>query len=231
MNDSPTPEGGAIQFDQLRHRMVNEQLVARGIHDQRVLDAMAQVRREEFVPSPLQLEAYEDSPLPIGSGQTVSQPFTVAYMLEALQLEGTENVLEVGTGCGYAAAVLSYLAREVHTAERVRELASTGRQRLERLGYNNVSVHTVDGSLGLPRFGPFDAIVVTAGAPALPAPYAEQLRDGGRIVIPIGDAHNRQRLYRFTKRAGGLIENDLGSFAFVPLIGQHGWDDSEQLSI
>ena len=227
MIDSPTPEGGVIKFDELRHRMVDEQLVARGIHDQRVLNAVAQVRREEFVPSPLQLEAYEDWPLPIGSGQTISQPFTVAYMIEALQLKGPENVLEVGTGCGYAAAVLSCLAREVHTVERVRELALTGRQRLEQLGYNNVSVHAVDGSLGLPRFSPFDAIVVTAGAPVLPAPYADQLRDGGRIVIPIGGAPNRQRLYRFTKRGGGLVENDLGSFAFVPLIGQHGWDKSD----
>jgi protein-L-isoaspartate(D-aspartate) O-methyltransferase len=206
--------------------MVSEQLVDRGIGDERVLEAMLQVPREEFVPPDLRDYAYADSPLPIGSGQTISQPFTVAYMLQALHLNGTDSVLEIGTGSGYAAAVLSCLAENVHTVERVPDLADKAKQRLERLGYSNVEVHLANGTLGLPKFAPFHAIVVTAGALHLPETYCDQLADAGRIVIPLGEPTS-QSLYRFTKQGRRIAREDLGGFAFVPLIGRYGWSDQD----
>lgn len=214
-------------FCQLRRRMVDEQFRAHGISDPRVLQAMSEIPREEFVPSDLRAAAYEDSPLPIGCGQTISQPFTVAFMTQALQLEGNEKVLEIGTGSGYGAAVLGRLASEVYTVERIAALAEQARERLARLGYDNVTVVRGDGTLGLPDQAPFDAIVVTAGAESLSESFVQQLREGGRIVIPIGGYRTGQTMYRFTRQHGELKVGDLGSFTFVPLIGQGGWPDPD----
>jgi protein-L-isoaspartate(D-aspartate) O-methyltransferase len=216
-------DSGRMSF--ARQRMVDSQLGRRGITDPRVLAAMGDVPREEFVPADVREMAYEDRALPIGHGQTISQPYTVAFMCEALALEGGEKVLEIGTGSGYAAAVLSRLAREVHTLERIPELWEEAQARLERLGYSNVQTYLANGTLGLPAQAPFDAIVVTAGAEQLPAPLREQLAEGGRIVIPLGDTPHSQSMMRFTLRSGQWQAEDLGSFAFVPLIGQLGWSE------
>jgi protein-L-isoaspartate(D-aspartate) O-methyltransferase len=216
-----------VRFKELRGLMVRTQLEARGISDQRVLDAMLAVPREAFVPQDLRPYAYDDTPLQIGYGQTISQPFTVAFMAEALQLIGSEKVLEVGTGSGYGAAVLSRLARVVFTVERISALGDRARARLEQLGYGNVHVCIANGTLGLPDQAPFDAIVVTAGAEELPPDYWRQLADGGRIVIPLGHTPMSQRMCRFTRRADDVEVEDLGSFAFVPLIGQHGWSEQD----
>jgi protein-L-isoaspartate(D-aspartate) O-methyltransferase len=202
--------------------MVIHQLESRGIQDRRVLEAMRQVPREKFVPKERQDEAYRDGPLPIGYAQTISQPYTVAIMCEALNLTGLENVLEIGTGSGYAASVLGRLAQEVHTVERIPELAHSARTAIQSLGIQNVHVHVGDGSLGLPEHSPFDAIAVTAGGPGLPAAFSEQLAEGGRIVMPIGPMHD-QTMCRFTKRNGALQREELGAFCFVPLIGAEAW--------
>ena len=203
---------------ELRHRMVELDLRSRGICDERVLAAMGRVPREEFVPDNERSVAYEDHALPIGLGQTISQPFTVAYMCEAAQLHGGEIVLEIGTGSGYGAAVLSRLAREVYSIERLSELADSARERLQKMGYQNVHVVTGDGSLGWPEHAPYDAIIVTAGAESLPHALAQQLAPGGRMVIPIGEPHYGQTMYRMTNCDGRLQSEDLGAFAFVPLI-------------
>lgn len=209
--------------------MVETQLRSRHIHDGRVLGAMSTVPREEFVPAESRHSAYDDRPLPIGHGQTISQPYTVAYMCQALGLAGSERVLEIGTGSGYGAAVLSRLAEEVYTVERIPSLAEAARERLERLGFSNVSVHVANGTLGLPREAPFDGIVVTAAATGIPSEYLEQLADGGRLVIPLGESLIGQTLYRFTRNSGRLLVTDLGGFAFVPLIGKCGQAESESL--
>lgn len=205
--------------------MVEHQLVARKITDRRVLEAMDSVPRERFVSESQQAEAYDDGPLPIGFGQTISQPFTVAFMVQALRLQGDEKVLEIGTGCGYAAAVLSLLAAEVHSVERIPELAEEAELRLGQLGFDNVFVHAGDGSLGLPEFAPYDAIVAAASASSLPEPLVEQLSDNGTIVLPLGVGSFGQRMVRFTRRSGKLEREDLGGFAFVPLIGRYGWSE------
>ncbi|HQX50227.1 MAG TPA: protein-L-isoaspartate(D-aspartate) O-methyltransferase, partial [Planctomycetaceae bacterium] len=173
-------------FSKQRAWMVTRQIEARGIKDPRVLAAMREVPRELFIPESCRDEAYDDGPLPIGHGQTISQPFTVAMMCEALQLIGTEKVLEIGTGSGYAACILSNLARQVHTIERIPELARSAEARIRDLAITNVRVHVGDGSLGLPDEAPFDAIVVTAGGPSLPSAFESQLAEDGRIVMPIG---------------------------------------------
>ena len=214
------------RFADARHAMVEFQIAHRGIKDRRVQQAMGNVPREEFVPDAFREEAYADWPLPIGYGQTISQPFTVAYMAQAALLEGPERVLEVGSGSGYGAAVLSQLAAVVHSVERVPELADAAARRTKRLGYANVTVHVANGTLGLREHAPFDAIVVTAAAEALPEPYGKQLSEGGRIVIPIGKSTS-QFMYRFTKRNGELDAENLGGFAFVPLIGEYGCDESQ----
>jgi protein-L-isoaspartate(D-aspartate) O-methyltransferase len=211
------------QYAPLRRLMVEQQIRQRGLSDARVLAAMARVPREEFVPADLRDHAYDDSALSISHGQTISQPYTVAFMVDALELQGNEKVLEIGTGCGYGAAVLSLVSREVHSIERITELGLESRKRLHRLGYHNVTVHLGDGSLGLPSHAPFDAIVATAGGPELPAPFVEQLAPGGRIVMPIGDSRSSQRMKRFTSTPNGMMVEELGAFAFVPLIGQHAW--------
>lgn len=218
----------AREYADLRRRMVAEQLRDHGISDPRVLAAMGKVPRDEFVPPELRDAAYEDGPLPIGYGQTISQPFTVAFMCQALQLTGTETVLEIGAGSGYSAAVLSLLATSVFSVERVAGLAEEARKRLARLGYANVEVMTADGTLGLPAKAPFDAIVVTAGAETLPDAYVRQVRVGGRIVIPIGEYRYNQTMYRFTRLEEELRIENLGSFAFVPLVGRYGWKAEEE---
>lgn len=208
-----------------RERMIEDHLRKRGITDPRVLDAMRLVPRELFVPPEIRHLAYEDGALSIGLGQTISQPFTVAFMCQAAALCGDERILEVGTGSGYGAAVLSHLAREVYTIETIGELADAASERLQRLDYRNVQVFKGDGSLGLSDFAPYEAIVVTAGGSTLPAPYAEQLSEGGRVVIPLGDYPGAQSMYRFTRRDGKLIQENLGGFSFVPLVGEYGWSN------
>ena len=215
---SPTESDYALR----REAMVERQLRKRGIRDERVLAAMLSVPRHEFVPPESAGEAYDDRPLAIGQGQTISQPFMVAAMAEALRLSGSERVLEIGAGSGYQAAVLALLAREVQTVETHEVLALACRERLRRLGYNNVSVHVGDGTLGWPDQAPFDAIVVTAAAPEIPPPLVAQLADGGRLLLPVGTA-DEQRLLRVEKRGGELSTRPLHHCRFVPLIGQYGW--------
>ena len=206
-----------------RQRMVVEHLARRDIIDPRVLAAFARVPREAFVPSSLADQAYDDVPLLIGSGQTISQPYVVAMTAQALQLVGHERVLEIGTGSGYAAAVLATLAREVVTVERIPVLASSARDRLARLGFTNVRVHEGDGTLGWASDAPYEAICVAAGAPRPPPALLAQLAIGGRLVIPHGDSEN-QRLVRITRRdASTYVEEALGHVRFVPLIGDQGW--------
>jgi protein-L-isoaspartate(D-aspartate) O-methyltransferase len=211
------------EFAAARRTMVEGQLVRRDITDQRVIAAMLEVPREQFVPLALRISAYDDAPLPIGHGQTISQPYTVAFMAQALALGGAERVLEIGAGSGYGAAVLSRLATSVVTVERLPELAAAAKDRLEELGYQNVEVFLGDGTLGCPERAPFDAIIVTAGAESLPKAYFEQLSEGGRCVIPVGPARTEQRLLRYTRRGSELTIDDFGPFAFVPLIGAEGW--------
>lgn len=207
--------------------MVERHLVTRGIRDPRVLAAMREVPREAFVPGELAEFAYEDAPLPIEEAQTISQPYIVALMAAALELEPRHRVLEVGTGSGYAAAVLSRIAAEVYTIERHGELAETARTRLEALGYANVHVRHGDGTLGWAEHGPYDAIVVAAGGPQVPDPLLAQLAVGGRLVIPVGDTPREQRLVRVRRvDAGTYAREDLGGVRFVPLVGEAGWQDA-----
>lgn len=213
------------QFDaylQQRRLMVEEQLRARGIRDERVLDAMARVPRHEFVPPEYRDEAYEDHPLPIGEGQTISQPFVVAAMLEALALRPEDLVLEVGTGSGYETAVLAELVRTVHSIERIASLAERAREVLARLGYSNIIVVHGDGSQGLPEAAPFDAIVVSAAAPHVPESLMDQLRDGGRLVIPVGSGF-AQELQLVRKIGDSSTVLYLDGVRFVPLIGREGF--------
>jgi len=184
---------------------------------------MRSVPREKFVSSDLRDVIYDDCAQSIGNGQTISQPFTVAFMAQAARILANDTILEIGTGSGYGAAVLSRLGSKVHTIERLPELAKLARGRLAALGYENVSVHEGDGTLGLAAEAPFDAIVVTAGAKTMPAAYSKQLREGGRIIIPIGKTTRQQHLFRYTRRQGELQMDDLGAFAFVPLVGEDGW--------
>lgn len=217
-----TPALTQMDAELLRQEMVERQLRKRGIRDERVLAAMLNVPRHEFVPPALAAEAYTDRPLPIGHEQTISQPFMVAAMTAALELSGGERVLEIGAGSGYQAAVLSLLAREVHTVEMHENLATSAAERLRHLGYDNVHVHIGDGTLGWPDAAPFEAIVVTAAAPGIPPPLAAQLAEGGRLVIPVGTPQE-QRLLRVDKHADALTRRELYYCRFVPLIGQYGW--------
>ena len=203
--------------------MVSDQLRSRDIVDPAVLAAFSVVPREAFVDPESEPWAYEDGPLPIGYGQTISQPYVVAMTVQALRLKGTEKVLEIGTGSGYAAAILGKVAREVHTVERIEELAQIAAERLARLGFDNVHVHHGDGTLGWPAAAPFEAIAVAAGAPRPPLPLMQQLAIGGRMVIPHGDASS-QRLVRITRKdEQHYIEENLGDVRFVPLVGAEGW--------
>jgi len=209
-------------YSELRQWMVEEQLRRRGIRDQRVLEAMQIVPRHLFVPETWRAQAYEDGPLPIGYKQTISQPYIVALMLEALELTGSERILEVGTGSGYQAALLGWLAKYVYTVEIIPELAQSAREVLAQLGYENVEVVAANGSIGWKAGAPYDAIIVAAASPTVPTPLVEQLREGGRLVLPVGDFF-AQELLRVRKRQGKVITENLGECAFVPLVGEEGW--------
>jgi protein-L-isoaspartate(D-aspartate) O-methyltransferase len=214
-------------FSEMRRRMVRTQLSSRGIRNPAVLEAMAEVPREQFVFPQLRELAYRDAPLPIGEDQTISQPYMVALMAEALEPEPTDRVLEVGTGSGYGAAVLSCIAREVYTIERNETLAKTARQHLAELGCTNVYVAAGDGTLGWPEHAPYDGIVVTAGGPVIPEALQEQLAVGGRLVIPIGPELTMQDLVRVHKIDRDTYRREtLGEVRFVPLIGKAGWPES-----
>ena len=207
-----------------RERMVNNQLVSRGIKDKGVLRAMRKIQRHLFVEEALIAEAYNDHPLPIGHKQTISQPYIVALMTEALELTGKEKTLELGTGSGYQTAILAELSEKVYTIERIRPLMEQARSLLNELGYINILFKSYDGTLGWEEYAPFDAIMITAGAPKIPEPLLNQLSDGGRMIIPIGDRFS-QDLIKVTKVKGDFKEENLGGCRFVDLIGAHGWKE------
>ncbi len=209
-----------------RNKMVAEQLIRRGITDTAVLDAMRTVPREIFVLPGYQDLAYADTPLPIPARQTISQPYIVAYMISALQLKPTDRVLEIGTGSGYEAAVLSCIVREVYTVERFERLVRYAQRRLEQLSYDNVHIRYANGTLGWPEQGPYEAIIVSAGGPDVPPSLAQQLAINGRLVMPVGRDPFHQTLFRYTKDSNeALIGKSLGPVAFVPLIGREGWNE------
>lgn len=209
-------------FDRRRKRMVDEQLAARGISDRRVLSAMATTPRHVFVDEVFRERAYDDHPLPIGHGQTISHPYTVALMTEALELQGTERVLEIGTGSGYQTAVLARICANVFSIERISALATRARKVLDQLGLYNVALRVGDGTIGWNAEAPFDAIIVTAGTPQLPRPLLSQLRAGGRLVVPIGE-ENAQSLLRLRVDASGVTEEWIGDCRFVKLLGRYGF--------
>ncbi|MBI5341733.1 MAG: protein-L-isoaspartate(D-aspartate) O-methyltransferase [Deltaproteobacteria bacterium] len=215
---------GKDPFAPKRRRMVAEQIRARGIHNERLLAAMEEIPRHLFVPSFLLERAHDDGPLPIGEGQTISQPYIVAEMTAALALMGTEKVLEIGTGSGYQTAILCRLAKEVVTVERIASLQTSAERILRELGVENVRFRTGDGTLGIPDEAPFHRILVTAAAPGVPPPLFEQLAEGGIAVLPIGGRWE-QELIRVTKESGKMRKDFLGGCRFVPLIGQCGFPD------
>lgn len=203
--------------------MVQEQLLNRDIHDPRTLAAMTEVPRHWFVDDAMQGRAYGDHPLPIGAGQTISQPYIVAFMTQALRLEGGEKVLEIGTGSGYQAAVLSRLCSQVFTVERINSLLAGARRIFDRLRYFNIRSKLDDGTMGWTEFAPYDAIMVTAGGPEIPAPLIAQLADPGRLIIPVGDQHE-QVLQLLEKKAGKVEITLLAGVRFVDLVGEYGWN-------
>ncbi len=204
--------------------MVDELVAGRGIKDERVIKAMRKVPRHEFLPEALRAAAYGDHALPIGEGQTISQPYMVALMTELLELTGGERVLEIGTGSGYQAAVLAELCSKVYTVERIKGLAVRARETLDRLGYRNVAIKVYDGTYGWKEMAPFDAIMVTAGAPDIPAPLMEQLAVNGRMVIPVGERYS-QTLIKAVKTPSGVVTQRGIPCVFVPLIGNKGWKE------
>ncbi len=211
------------RFDINRERMIEEQLIPRGIQDPRVLDAMRRVPRHLFVADAMQAQAYGDFPLPIGVGQTISQPYVVALMTQALHLRGTEKILEIGTGSGYQAAILSRLCLKVYTVERIDSLVSRARKVFDRLRYHNIVSRIDDGTAGWPSEAPFDGILVTAGGPHIPEPLLEQLADPGYLVMPVGPQDAAQALQVVEKREGLISMQALEQVRFVDLIGAHGW--------
>jgi protein-L-isoaspartate(D-aspartate) O-methyltransferase len=214
-----------MDFVTARNHMVEAQVACRGVHDCRVLAAMREVPREAFVDAGFEEFAYEDSPLPIAEGQTISQPFIVAAMAAAAGIEPGDRVLEVGSGSGYAAAVFSHLAAKVFAIERHAALTGQATERFRILGYRNILLMTGDGSKGWPQKAPFDAIIVSAGAPKLPETLKAQLKIGASLVAPVGGEKHVQRLQRVTRTGkSGFEEEDLGAVSFVPLIGAEGWD-------
>jgi protein-L-isoaspartate(D-aspartate) O-methyltransferase len=220
-----------LDLPHARDRMVDVQIARRGVRDRYVLDAMRRVPREDFVEPGFEEFAYEDGPLPIGEGQTISQPYIVALMIEAAEIKPGDSVLEVGAGSGYAAAVMSQIADRVHAIERHPSLADAARRRFEKLGYDNIELRAGDGTKGGPVAAPFDAVLVAAGGPQVPQPLKEQLAVGGRLVIPVGDDIHDQRLLKVTRRdRDDYVEEDLGAVRFVPLIGERGWSEDGRRS-
>jgi protein-L-isoaspartate(D-aspartate) O-methyltransferase len=207
-----------------RERMVKDQLIARGIKDERVLQVMGKIPRHLFIEEALAGEAYNDHPVPIGEKQTISQPYIVALMTEALELKGDENTLEIGTGSGYQTAILAELSSRVYTVERIERLLVNARKILAHLGYENILFKVFDGTIGWKEYAPFDTIMVTAGAPGVPEPLVDQLADDGRMIIPIGDRYS-QELIKIVRRGKSLEQKNLGGCRFVNLIGIHGWQD------
>ncbi|MCA1906032.1 MAG: protein-L-isoaspartate(D-aspartate) O-methyltransferase [Desulfarculus sp.] len=205
-----------------RRRMVQEQIAARGIRDPRLLQVMQEIPRHLFVDEALMSQAYNDHPLSIGEGQTISQPYMVALMTDALGLTGREKVLEIGTGSGYQTAILARLCDWVYSVERILELSRRAQRVLEKIKIFNVNLVVGDGSKGWPAEAPYDAIIVTAGGPSLPRPLLEQLAEGGRLVVPVG-GRSLQTLYRVTRRGNQYVEEDLGGCRFVDLVGEYGW--------
>ncbi len=222
MGDDSTISGANADYRAEREEMVRTQIEKRGVRDARVLEAMRKVPRHEFVPVGSRACAYEDKPLPIGHGQTISQPYMVGLMTSLLQLDPNDRVLEIGTGSGYQAAVLSLLVREVFSVERIPELAESASMRLKRLGYRNVQVFQGDGTVGLPIHAPYDAILVTAGSPHLPQNLCDQLADGGRLVCPVG-ARDIQHLIRVIRQGEHFCQEEGIGCVFVPLVGENGW--------
>ena len=211
-----------MEYKELGKLMVKTQLIPRGIRDRRVLDAMERVPRHLFVDSATIDNAYSDMALPIGEGQTISQPYMVAVMTELLELKGAEKVLEIGTGSGYQAAVLAELSQDVYTIERIAALAEKAKRKFQDLSYLNIRIKSDDGTLGWPEEAPFDRIIITAGSPEIPMPLIEQLAEGGIIVIPVGDLYSQQ-LLKYRKSGQNPIIEYHTPCVFVPLIGQYGW--------
>jgi len=207
-----------------RNRMVERQIEARGIHDIRVLAAMREIPRHHFIPPPYDQSAYDDNPLPIGNGQTISQPYIVALMTELLRPKRSDNVLEIGAGCGYQAAVLSRLVHRLTTIERIPAIVILARNNLTSLGIQNVEVIEGDGTQGYPQNAPYDGIMVTAATPEIPRVLVDQLAEGGRLVAPVG-ARDIQEMMTLEKQGGRLIPEYHGGVRFVPLIGKHGWEN------
>ncbi|MDO9528659.1 MAG: protein-L-isoaspartate(D-aspartate) O-methyltransferase [Syntrophales bacterium] len=213
------------KYRKQRMRMIDSQIRSRGVGDERVLKVMEMIPRHFFVDEGLINQAYNDNPLPIGERQTISQPYIVALMTAALELKGDEKVLEIGTGCGYQSAVLSKLADRVFSIERIASLASKARALLDSLGCFNVLIRVGDGTYGWKEEAPFDAIIITAGAPDVPKPFLEQLAVGGRLVVPVGSRHSQTllKLTRLSENIEDIKKEDLGGCRFVNLIGEHGW--------
>jgi protein-L-isoaspartate(D-aspartate) O-methyltransferase len=219
------PDRSPTAYIRAREKMVQEQVVGRGVKDPRVAEAMRKVPREFFVESALASRAYDDGPLPIGDKQTISQPYMVGLMTEALELKGEEKVLEVGTGSGYQTSVLGLLAAQVFSIEKIRPLSARARAVLDELHYYNIALHVGDGTIGWSDHAPYDAIIVTAGAPPnIPKPLLDQLAPGGRLVIPLGDEES-QVLKRIRRTESGFQEENLGECRFVKLWGKYGWAD------
>lgn len=220
--------GATQRSDSDGHELLRKAMVERlrslyGITDERVLDVMSRLPRHRFVPEALKAQAYRDGALPVASGQTISQPVIVARMTELLELKGEEKVLEIGAGTGYQTAILAFLTKKVFAIERLDALAKEAGRKLNDLGIRNVTMKTADGTEGWNAYAPYEAILVAAGAPAIPEPLKQQLKPGGRLVIPIGETQSAQNLIRVVRTDNGFEENDFGPCAFVPLIGEHGW--------
>ncbi|MFZ0928908.1 MAG: protein-L-isoaspartate(D-aspartate) O-methyltransferase [Syntrophobacteraceae bacterium] len=213
-----------VNFKKARERMVETQIAARGVHDERVLEAMRKVPRHLFLDEALRDQAYSDHPLPIAENQTISQPYIVGLMTESLELNGSEKVLEIGTGSGYQSAILAELTDRVFSIERYPELAYRANSILQKLGYGNIIVRVGDGSLGWPDDAPFDGIIVTAGTPKIPQPLIDQLKMGGRLVVPVGDRFG-QDLVLVKRVAEGIKKTNLGGVRFVNLVGKWGWKE------
>ena len=212
-----------MNYEILRKRMVDEQLAPRGIKNKNVLEAFSNVERHKFIPEDSRSSAYADFPVPIGEGQTISQPYIVALMTECLSLTGQEKVLEIGTGSGYQAAILAGLAKEVYSVERFGKLAQSAQKTLDELGYTNIKIKVGDGTLGWPEEAPFDRIIITAASPRIPLPLTEQLKEGGKLILPLGESFS-QALTLVEKKSGKLESVQVCGCVFVPLVGKYGWE-------